>query len=149
MHFDGAVLKIVLPDFSYGDLTEEKRVIAAAGGTLVANAPAPPDITKEVCRDADAIIARRLRVDRELLSAMPRCKAVVKYGVGVDDVDLEAATAHRVFVGYVPRYGVDEVSNHAIALMLCAHRQSAFAAESHRGGLLGSRVRTGDQALGR
>lgn len=129
------MLKIVLPDFSFADATEEKEVIASAGGDLVIQNALSPEATKEILKDADGIIVRWLPVDDNLLAAMPRCRAVVRYGVGVDNVDLDAATKRGIFVGYVPRYGVDEVSTHAIALMLCAHRQLHLRHEAVQRGL--------------
>src|SRR5262249_41581308 len=54
-----------------------------------------------------------------------RCRAIVRYGVGTDNVDVDAATAAGIIVGHVPGYCVDEVSTHAMALLLACVRRIA------------------------
>jgi len=57
-----------------------------------------------------------------VLKALRRCKVICRYGVGVDTVDLDAATEYGIIVAFVPDYCTDEVSNHAAALILALHR---------------------------
>ncbi len=58
-----------------------------------------------------------------MFAALPSLKMVVRYGDGVDNIDLEAATRHGVQVCNVPDYGTSEVANHALALMLAITRK--------------------------
>lgn len=72
----------------------------------------------EQAHDADAIINQYAPIDESVLTALERCKIVVRYGVGVDTVDLEAASRKGVWVVNVPDYGTEEVSDHALALTM-------------------------------
>jgi D-3-phosphoglycerate dehydrogenase / 2-oxoglutarate reductase len=87
---------------------------------------------------ADAILlGARFRFDAARLARLQRCRAIVRYGVGVDNVDLAAARSRGIVVSCVPDYCVDEVATHAIALLLAIHRQLGPYAERARAGRLG------------
>jgi D-3-phosphoglycerate dehydrogenase len=77
----------------------------------------------EFCLDADGIITQYGRFTRRVLKELRRCKVICRYGVGVDTVDLPAATEYGIIVAFVPDYCTDEVSNHAAALILALHRR--------------------------
>ena len=62
-------------------------------------------------------------LDRPHLERLTACRAVVRYGVGLDNVDVDAAEALGIGVGNVPEYGHEEISNHAIALLLALYRK--------------------------
>ena len=85
-------------------------------------------------KDATALIVGNVRIDAGVLSHLPRCLAIVKPSVGVDNIDLEAATAAGVCVANVPDYGTDEVATHAMALLLNAIRYVDAEAAAVRGG---------------
>ena len=74
------------------------------------------------CLDADGILTQYGAFTRRVLKALRRCKVICRYGVGVDTVDLAAATECGIVVAFVPDYCTDEVSNHAAALILALHR---------------------------
>ncbi|HEY6695717.1 MAG TPA: C-terminal binding protein, partial [Solirubrobacteraceae bacterium] len=75
-------------------------------------------------RDAVAILAGPIiALDRAHLSRLQTCRAIVRYGVGLDNVDIDAATELGIAVGNVPEYGHEEISNHAIALLLALYRK--------------------------
>jgi phosphoglycerate dehydrogenase-like enzyme len=63
------------------------------------------------------------RLDSEDFQRLPECQVVVRYGVGVDNIDVDAAIATGIAVCYVPDYGVEEVANHSLALLLASARQ--------------------------
>ncbi len=77
----------------------------------------------ELCLDADGIITQYGAFSRRVLQALQRCRVISRYGVGVDTIDLAAATECGIIVAFVPDYGTDEVSNHAAALVLALHRR--------------------------
>ena len=58
------------------------------------------------------------QITPELIKQFRRCKIIVRYGIGTDNVDVNAATEAKIIVGHVPTYSIDEVSTHAIALLL-------------------------------
>jgi D-3-phosphoglycerate dehydrogenase len=77
----------------------------------------------QAVRGADIVLVRESPVSRRVIAAMDRCKGVVRYGIGVDNIDLAAARERQIVVANVPDYGIDEVSTHAVALLLAVARQ--------------------------
>ncbi len=74
--------------------------------------------------DTDLILLRDTSVDAQMLDAAPRLKGLVRYGVGLDKIDLEAATTRKIVVANVPDYGADiEVADHTLALFLAVRRR--------------------------
>jgi D-3-phosphoglycerate dehydrogenase / 2-oxoglutarate reductase len=73
--------------------------------------------------DADAIITTDARITRRVLAKLPNLQVVVRYGIGYDTIDVEAATENHVLVVNIPDYSFDEVSNHALALLLACSRK--------------------------
>ena len=67
---------------------------------------------------ADAIIVRWFDVTPQVISRWRRCRIIVRYGVGYDNVHYEAATAAGIMIGHCPHYCLDEVATHALALLL-------------------------------
>jgi len=85
-------------------------------------------------RDATALIVGNVRIDAGVLAHLPQCLAIVKPSVGVDNIDIEAATEAGVCVANVPDYGTDEVATHAMALLLNAIRYVDAEAAKVRAG---------------
>ena len=75
------------------------------------------DVIRVVLRALQQTVVVRILIDQEFLAGLPELKAVVRYGVGYDNVDIEAATRHGVKVANVQGYANHSVSDHAIALM--------------------------------
>jgi D-3-phosphoglycerate dehydrogenase len=118
-------VKIVITDYRFPDIDQENRAVATAGGTLVAGQAATEDEVAELCRDADAVLNVRAPVTRRAIAAMERCRVIVRYGIGVDSIDIPAATERGIMVANVPDYCLDEVSDHALTLLLMLSRQIA------------------------
>jgi len=118
-----AKFKAVLIEHGYNSVDCERRIIEAAGGEFADCDGLPLAETLRACADADAVMVRRLPITREVLRGFRCCRMVLRYGVGVDNIDIQAATEAGVIVGHVPVYCQDEVSTHALALLLaCARR---------------------------
>ncbi len=103
------------------------------------------DFTVDPGQDGQAIVAAAQeaaavlaggapRFTRQVLHALPRLGAIVRYGVGVDAVDLSAATELGILVANVPDYATEEVSTHTVALILAAGRKLVQANDSVRQG---------------
>jgi D-3-phosphoglycerate dehydrogenase / 2-oxoglutarate reductase len=116
-------LKIVITDYRFPDVEQERRAVEAAGGTLVTGQAVNEEQVAELCRDADAVLNARAPVTKRAIAAMDRCRIIVRYGIGVDTIDIAAATERGIFVANVPDYCLDEVSDHALALLLMLSRQ--------------------------
>jgi D-3-phosphoglycerate dehydrogenase len=76
-----------------------------------------------VARDADAVLVTYAKLPGELLRQLTRCKAIGRFGLGVDNIDLPAAKECGIAVNYVPDYCLSEVSDHAMALLLALARK--------------------------
>jgi D-3-phosphoglycerate dehydrogenase len=84
---------------------------------------ATPAEVLEAVREADVALCMREPYREEVFAGAPRLRCVIRYGVGVDTIDLDAATRHGVVVGHLPDFCTREVANHALALLLnCAKK---------------------------
>jgi D-3-phosphoglycerate dehydrogenase len=82
-----------------------------------------PDDILVVARDADAILVTYAKLPGDLLRQLTRCKVIGRFGLGVDNIDIPAATERGITVTYVPDYCMHEVSDHAMALLLALARK--------------------------
>jgi D-3-phosphoglycerate dehydrogenase len=80
-----------------------------------------------VARDADAILVTYAKLSGELLRQLTRCKAIGRFGLGVDNIDTKTAAELGIVVTYVPDYCMHEVSDHAMALLLALARKIPFS----------------------
>jgi D-3-phosphoglycerate dehydrogenase / 2-oxoglutarate reductase len=125
---------VVICGLDHANIAEEQDVFAKAGlrfQVVVARSDAE---YLERCREADGLLIQYGDVTRRVLEGLPRVRVLVRYGVGVDGIDLAAATDHGVPVVNVPDYGTDEVANHAVALLLALARKIARLDRQTRGG---------------
>src|SRR5437588_10905015 len=114
--------KVVLIEHGYATTQYEREIIESAGGELIDAEQLPLKEALRLCEEADGILCRRLQVTAGMIQQFRRCKIIVRYGVGTDNVDGDAATQAGIIVGHVPVYCVDEVYSHAIALLLACVR---------------------------
>src|SRR3970040_220137 len=105
------------------ELREERLALDGLGCDVVATTAADEDGLITNLREADVVLASAAQMTRRVLESLPRCRAVVRYGIGVDNVDLEAATDCGIVVAHVLDFCTEEVSNHAIALLLALARR--------------------------
>ncbi len=103
-----------------GDLpvNEEAEELAKVNAEVVGAECTSGDEIIEVARDADAILVVSARITRRVMEALPKCKVVVRYGIGFDNIDIDAATDNGILVVNIPDFCLEEVSNHAITLLL-------------------------------
>jgi D-3-phosphoglycerate dehydrogenase / 2-oxoglutarate reductase len=127
--------KAVFVEHDYASVEPDRRIIEAAGAEFVDADRYPRDEAWAMCAEADAVMVRRLTVTREMISRLRKCQVLVRYGIGVDIVDLQAATERGIIVSHVPTYCQDEVSTQAICLMLaCVRRLLPTVDEVRAGG---------------
>ena len=102
---------------------EEAEELAKVNAELVIAECATEDEIIQATKDADAIITVGAQITRRVMEALPKCKAIVRYGIGFDTVDVDAATDNNILVINIPDFCFEEVSNHAITLLLaCAKK---------------------------
>ena len=84
------------------------------------------------------LLGASFALDRAAISQLTACRVIVRYGVGVDNIDVQAAAERGVRVCNVPDYGVEEVADHALALLLALARHLDVWAEAARAGRWGN-----------
>lgn len=115
--------KVVITDYQYENVDQEAKILADAGAELIARHCKTEEEVIAAVRDADAVIVQYADINRRVLSAMTRCKMVVKYGIGVNNIDVDAASELGIYACNVPDYGIDEVSNMAIAFLMALSKK--------------------------
>ena len=114
---------IAVTDSPFPSLDPAKAALKRVDPELrVAKSASAEDILA-VARDADAILVTYAKLPAELLRQLRRCKAIGRFGLGVDNIDLKAAVELGITVTYVPDYCMHEVSDHAMALLLALARK--------------------------
>lgn len=116
-------LKVYVTDYEYASLAEEEREIAQIGAKLVPQQCKTEGDVIRNCHDAAGLLDQYAPITRKVIESLPNLKVVARYGVGVNTIDVEAATDNGICVLNVPDYCVDEVSNHAFTLMLACLRK--------------------------
>ncbi len=117
--------KVVVTDFEFGQLQYEEAVFEESGLDIefVKVQCQTEEEVIETCKDADGIINQYAPLSRKVLENLKNCKVISRYGVGVDTIDLDAAKELGITVCNVPDYGVEEVSNHTVALFMAWTRK--------------------------
>jgi D-3-phosphoglycerate dehydrogenase / 2-oxoglutarate reductase len=115
--------KVVAVDHRFANLDLEHEVLERIGASVIDGRGLDAASALALCEDADGIlVGARLRFGAEEIGALRQARAIVRYGVGVDNVDVSAATEAGIWVGFVPDYCTEEVADHAVALMLALNR---------------------------
>jgi len=114
---------VAVTDYGFPDLHQEEEVLLPMGFEFVTGQCKTPDEVMQLTRHADAILIERAPITKEVIDNLQRCKIIVRYGVGVDSVDIQAAKARHIPVVNVPDYGTGEVADHAMSLLLSSVRK--------------------------
>src|SRR6202171_6253890 len=114
---------IAVTDSPFPSLDPAKAALARVDPELRMAKSASAEDILAVAHDADAILVTYAKLPGELLRQLTRCKAIRRFGLGVDNIDIAAAAALGITVTYVPDYCMQEVSDHAMALLLSLVRK--------------------------
>jgi D-3-phosphoglycerate dehydrogenase / 2-oxoglutarate reductase len=118
--------KVVLTDYVWDSLDTEKRIL----GDLAELVPLQTKTAEEFieqARDCDALLNTYAGpITAEIMAQMPKCRIIARYGIGVDTIDVKAATEAGIIVTNNPSYCIEEVAEHTMALLLSAARKVAF-----------------------
>jgi D-3-phosphoglycerate dehydrogenase len=118
--------QVVITDCDHGSIEEEKEEFSRIGAELIlAQVQEEKDLIR-VCKDADGLVNQYALLTRNVLENLPKCKVISRYGVGLDPVDIKAATDLGIIVANVPDYCMDEVSNQTISMLLGLIRKITF-----------------------
>jgi D-3-phosphoglycerate dehydrogenase / 2-oxoglutarate reductase len=131
---------VAVTDYGFDVLDVEKGILEPLGCQFVTNKTGK--VVAELValvKDADYVITQFAPVNAEVIGAMQKCKVIVRYGIGVDNVDLAAAAAKKIPVCNVPDYCTNEVADSTLAMVLELTRRIAQNA---------AKVRSGSWSLG-
>ena len=118
--------KVVVTDQVFPSVDIERRLLAEIDAELkVADGTVPGVLA--LAADADGLLNTYLPIDAELFGKLGRCKIVARYGIGIDNIDVAAASRAGITVTNVPDYSVQEVAAHALAMMLSLARRLPLA----------------------
>jgi D-3-phosphoglycerate dehydrogenase len=111
--------KVLVPDAHLRDLDVERGVTGDLIDYQVYDETHASAIPLEAWRDCDAILVwHRMKITRDVVASLTRCRLIVRVGVGYDNVDVAACREHGIPVSNVPNYGTTEVADHAMAMLL-------------------------------
>jgi len=131
-------MHVAITDYSFPDLSIESALIEQAGFSIQAwkEKKAASELPALVS-NADAVITQFAPVNADVIGSMQKARVIVRYGIGVDNVDLVAAAARGIPVCNVPDYCIDEVADHTLAFILATTRQVVSNANHVRNGQWG------------
>ena len=129
-----AKAKVVLTDYVWESLEVEKETLAGLADLVALQTKTPDEFIAEA-KDCDALLNTYAGpITAEVMAQMPQCKIIARYGIGVDTIDLEAATRAGIIVTNNPTYCIEEVAEHTMAMLLAAARKINFYDRMVRGG---------------
>lgn len=118
--------KVLVTDHPWPDVEVERSILATVPAELIVPAASDVATLAAAARDVDAIMTCWAKVPEAVLGASGRCRIVARMGVGLDNIDVGAATARNILVTNVPDYCTEEVAEHALAMLLALARKVAF-----------------------
>ncbi len=118
---------VAITDYVFPSLEPEQAVLGPLGVELRPQQCRSEEEIIALAQDADAVLNCYAKMAARVIEKLKRCKIIARYGIGVDNVDLAAASKARILVTNVPDYCVDEVSDHALALILSLARKIVAA----------------------
>lgn len=126
---------VVVTDYTFrDDLAIERAILEPLGCRVVGAHCRTEHEVAEAVHDADFVITQFAPVTSKAIATMNRARLITRYGVGVDNVDLEAAYARGIPVHNVPDYCVEEVADHTLGLILALTRQIALLSAGVKAG---------------
>ncbi len=114
---------VVITDYDFGDVSVETEILEAAGAEVVALQAKREEDLFDVAPHCAAMMNQYAKVGHETITRMQTCEVIARYGVGVDIVDVGAATDKGILVTNVQNYCTEEVADHAIALWITLARK--------------------------
>src|SRR5215470_12477869 len=113
--------KVVLTDYVWESLDVEKKTLEGLASLVALQTKSPAQFFPEAA-DCDALLNTYAGpITAEVMARMPRCKIIARYGIGVDTIDVDAATAAGIIVTNNPTYCIEEVAEHTLAVRLQYH----------------------------
>ena len=117
-------MRVVIIDDGYDHYEAERSILSRIGaGIALRPCKGDPQAVAEAIRDADAVLVRESPVTASAIVGAPKLRGIVRYGIGVDNIDGEASALRQIYVANVPDYGTEDVADHTMALLLAVARR--------------------------
>ncbi len=124
---NGNLLKVLITDYAWQSLEPERKVLADAGSEIIVAETGEESELLTHAPMVDGILTCWKPVREPVIVAAKQCQIIARYGIGLDNIDVDAATENGIIVTNVPTYCVDEVSDHAMSLILtCARKITRY-----------------------
>ena len=126
--------KILITDYAWPSVEPERQVLARVGAELIVAETGDEAELLSLAPTIDGILTCWKPVQENVIAAAKKCQIIARYGIGLDNIDVAAATQHGIVVTNVPAYCVDEVSDQAMGLLLaCARKIPCYDAAVKNG----------------
>ncbi|MBN1648137.1 MAG: C-terminal binding protein [Spirochaetales bacterium] len=116
-------MKIAVTDDRFSSYVEEEEILSDYTDQLLVCPPCEGEEILEYIADADALLVNQYKMTASIIRQLEKCRILSRYGIGYDNVDIDAATGRNIWVARVPDYCFDEVGEHALAMLLALARQ--------------------------
>ena len=127
--------KIVITDYDYGDVSIESKILEDAGAEVIALQAKSEEDLFDVAKNCFGMISQYSSIGSRTIKRMQNCKIIARYGIGVDIVDVNAATEKGILVTNVRDYCTEEVADHALALWLNLTRKIQIYDKATKSGI--------------
>lgn len=126
--------KVIITDYDYGNIDIERSILEKVGAEVIGLQAKREEDLFDAATDCAAMMNQYARIGRETITRMQKCEVIARYGVGVDIVDVAAATEQKILVTNVRDYCTEEVADHAISLWLTlARKLPDYDRATHKG----------------
>jgi D-3-phosphoglycerate dehydrogenase / 2-oxoglutarate reductase len=126
--------RVLITDPVAADVVVETEALSPLGAEIVVSSGTDEATLIEQVSEVDAILVTYAPISANVIAAAPRCRVIARLGIGYDNVDVAAASDAGIVVTNVPDYCLDEVADHAMALLLASARNIVTAANRVRDG---------------
>lgn len=115
--------KVAVTDYVFPNLEIERKELKKIGADLIESTDSDEESIIEAARDADAILNCYAELTPRVIESLEKCQIIARYGIGVNNVNMSTATKKGIIVTNVPDYCIEEVSDHALTLILACTRK--------------------------
>src|SRR5436190_5614125 len=125
---------VAVADSVFPNLDPAREVLSSIGAEIQLSPEPTADAIMKLAKDADGVLVTYAKITADMIEQMTKCRIISRFGIGVDNVDIPVATEKGIVVTKVPDYCIDEVSDHAMALLLSAVRKIPMGTEQVHSG---------------
>ena len=116
-------MKVLITDYGFPNINLEEDIIKKAGFELSTSQCKTEDEVIAAAKNVNGLLVQWAPITKRVIDSLNACRIIVRYGIGVDNVDLSAAKAKSITVCNIPDYGINEVAEHTVSLALALQRQ--------------------------